>query len=386
MSGHKWFDDEEHSGNRAPKKLKRGDGEWRDKPSLAHRSELVSERQWQQEFYPGQEIEYTSTRRYAAEILSITDEEIHVKVDYGRHGIKNRTITKRQQMGNQTIQPADADTHIFMRDRRQFELERPQRGRSDLTQNQLKKIANENDLWVKHQEPQAVKEARKMVTTSNFTWYPQRPITEITIVNNDAISTAINAGRMRLGPTAIHNFASRNSPGGGYRRGIQAQEEDLCRSIPALESDLSEKQYPIAEAEVLVTRHAEIRRRMHQQTIESESLATVTILSSAMPNIRKYGWRGTEETYKQRLTQEIEALIWTATQEGIRTLITGAHGCGAFGNAPRDVASTFARVLKNRPYAKKLPRIIFAIIDTKGRDNIRIFHEELDPLMSQPYE
>merc|ERR1711924_427361 len=129
---------------------------------------------------------------------------------------------------------------------------------------------------------------------------------------------------MGLGPTAVHNFACRSSPGGGYDHGVQAQEEDLCRSIPALEGDLYEKQYPIGEAEVLVTRHGEIRRRMHQETIEREPLASVTILTSAMPNIRKYGWTGTEQEYKSRLTQEIEALILTATKEGSRTLITGA--------------------------------------------------------------
>ena len=102
-----------------------------------------------------------------------------------------------------------------------------------------------------------------------------------------------------------------------------------------------------------------------------------------MPNIRKYGWTGTEEEYKQRLTQEVEALIWTATQERIRTLITGAHGCGAFGNSPSDVASAFAEVLKNRTYARKLPRIIFAIIDTKGRENQRLFEETIDALISE---
>ena len=122
---------------------------------------------------------------------------------------------------------------------------------------------------------------------------------------------------------------------------------------------------------------------MHQESIEREPLATVTILTSAMPNIRKYGWTDTEQAYKQRLTQEIEALIWTATNEGIRTLITGAPGCGSFGNSPRDVATAFVEVLKNRAYAQKLPRIIFAIMDTKARENRRIFHETIDSLISE---
>ena len=122
---------------------------------------------------------------------------------------------------------------------------------------------------------------------------------------------------------------------------------------------------------------------MHQKTIEKEPLATVTILTSAMPNIRKHGWTSTEQAYKRRLTQEIEALISTATKEGIRTLITGAPGCGAFGNAPRDVADAFAEVLKNRAESRKLPRIIFAIMDTKGRENFRIFNETIDSLISE---
>lgn len=335
-------------------------------------------------FYRGQEVEYRSrTRRYAAEVISVTHEEINVKVDYGRHGTQRRTVTKRHQICYQTIRSANTDTHVFTRDRRTIELQKPQRGMGKLMKHQLKKIACENRQWVRYQEPQAVKRLRRMDTKTGLTWYPQRPITEITIVENDAISTAINAERMRLGPTAVHNFACPSSPGGGYQHGVEAQEEDLCRSIPALESDLREKQYPIGEAEVLVTRHGEIRRRMHQEDIESEPLATVTILTSAMPNIRKYGWTGTEESYKLRVTQEIEALIWTATKEGIRTLITGAPGCGAFGNSPRDVAAAFVEVLKNQAYAQKLPRIIFAIMDTKARENRRIFDETIDSLISE---
>ena len=339
--------------------------------------------QLQQEFYSGQEVEYRSrTRRYAAEIISVTDEVVNVKVDYGRHGIQRRTVTKRNQIYYRTIRPANTDTHVFMRDRRTSKLQQPQRAARRLTKDRLKKLASENQQWLRYQEPQAVKRLRGTDTEPQLTWYPQRPVTEIAIVDNDAISTAINAGTMQLGPTAVHNFACRSHPGGGYLHGMEAQEEDLCRSIPALHSDLYKKQYPIGEAEVFVTRNAEIRRRMHQESIEREPMTTVTILTSAMPNIRKWGWTGTEQTYKWRLIQEIEALIWTATKEGIRTLITGAHGCGAFGNSPKDVAAAFVEVLKNRAYAKKLPRIIFAIMDTKGPENRRIFQETLDSLIS----
>jgi len=338
---------------------------------------------WNQ-FHTGQEVEYRSrTRRYAAEIISVANEVINVKVDYGRKGTQRRIVTKRQQTSYQTIRSANTGTHVFTRDRRTIKLQQSQRGKRKLTRYQLKKIACENQQWVLYQEPQAVKRLRRMQTETDLKWYPQRPITEITIVDNDTISTAINAERMGLGPTAVHNFANPSTPGGGYKHGVEAQEEDLCRAIPALESDLYEKQYPIAEAEVLVTRHGEIRRRMHQEDIEREPLATVTILTSAMPNIRKYGWTGTEEQYKLRVTQEIEALIWTATKEGIRTLITGAPGCGAFGNSPRDVATAFAEVLKNQAYAQKMPRIIFAIMDTKGRENQRIFNETIDSLISE---
>ena len=352
--------------------------------SQAKSTSKVSNYALQQDFHSGQEVEYRShTRRYAAEIISVTDEEINVKVDYGTCGTKRRTVTKRQQIDEGTIRPANTDTHVFTKDRRTTDLQHPQRGSRRLTKHQLQEIARENENWVRSQEPQTAKRLRRMHTDSDLTWYPQRPITEITIVDNDAISTAINAERMWLGPTAVHNFACRSSPGGGYRRGIEAQEEDLCRSIPALVGDLNEKQYPIGEAEVLVTRHAEIRRRMHQETIEREPLATVTILTSAMPNIREYGWTGTRQEYTFRLTREIEALILTATKERIRTLITGAPGCGAFGNSPRDVASAFVEVLKNRAYAQKLPRIIFAIMDTKARENRRIFEEEIQSLISE---
>merc|ERR1719424_555801 len=74
----------------------------------------------------------------------------------------------------------------------------------------------------------------------------------VTVALIDTLSASLALGD----DAAALNFANAYSHGGGYKRGAQAQEEDLCRLLPQLIHSLEYVPYPIEErqGECLLTR------------------------------------------------------------------------------------------------------------------------------------
>lgn len=88
------------------------------------------------------------------------------------------------------------------------------------------------------------------------------------------------------------NFASRNTPGGGYTNGASAQEEDLCRIIPYLHPTLQMAQeeglYPLYNSEVLYTPDLILKRgeiTEKYKLLPIKNYCYVNILSSSAPRV-----------------------------------------------------------------------------------------------------
>ena len=60
--------------------------------------------------------------------------------------------------------------------------------------------------------------------------------TEFCVCNCDSLSAALELGSGAL----VLNFANESTPGGRYRSGGRAQEEDLCRLLPQLAPSLED--------------------------------------------------------------------------------------------------------------------------------------------------
>ncbi|TNF32068.1 MAG: TIGR02452 family protein, partial [Deltaproteobacteria bacterium] len=73
-------------------------------------------------------------------------------------------------------------------------------------------------------------------------------------------------------------------------------------------------------------------------------------------------------------------ILGLARAMGHRTLVLGAWGCGAFGNAPADAAEAFAAWLEDPRHRGAFERVVFAVYDPwPPRANLRTFRERFAP-------
>lgn len=175
------------------------------------------------------------------------------------------------------------------------------------------------------------------------------PQLKVEVIECDILERAEQLHRNGEGySVAVLNMASPHSPGGGFRSGAGAQEENLFRRSN-LFNFLHPRQYPIKDTACLVSPGVTILRGKEQDGYPFlEKPFPVTVLTCAAlqhPQLtpeRKY-----KEREKTRMRTKIRALLDGAKLARCDACIFSAFGCGAFGNPPEEVASLFKEELRN---------------------------------------
>ena len=178
-------------------------------------------------------------------------------------------------------------------------------------------------------------------------------------------------------------------PGGRYRHGGRAQEEDLCRLLPTLYSSLKRLKYPMKENSAAFTQ-GWLCRTAGSYALDQPPLL-VNIISAAMPDLgRGAAFRGSSmragsPPWEQTVRTRIRAVLHAAREERCDCVILGAFGCGAFANPPDLVAPLFADVLASDEFRGALELVVFAIVDPKQADrgNIPTFRRALRALCGE---
>jgi len=173
------------------------------------------------------------------------------------------------------------------------------------------------------------------------------------------------------------NFANGMNVGGGYLNGAIAQEEDLCRRMPALYQTLRiakeegqypygpstsrDLQYPARYSDVLFTPPIHLARKGDDDRFEfmpEDCQCCSSLVSAAAPNL-KHG-----EMRNKELLRKTMASIFNSPKlkmPGIAFYIVGAWGCGAFANSPDDMAELFAEAIVQKKLGKGYEEVHFAI-------------------------
>ena len=203
---------------------------------------------------------------------------------------------------------------------------------------------------------------------------PRFECTEICVANVDTLTAALV-----LGDACALNFANACTPGGRYRSGGRAQEEDLCRLLPQLYDSLKCAEYPIAPHTALLTRDL-LAVRCPGTYERRESVGACTIISAAMPcgiadRRPAGGWA--KSPWARTLTERIRAVLCAAQTSGHPHLVLGAFGCGAFGNPAGPVAAVFREELASPCFRGAFARVVFAVLDPMGTGNLGPFHREI---------
>lgn len=167
------------------------------------------------------------------------------------------------------------------------------------------------------------------------------------------------------------NFANSTIPGGGVLQGRRAQEETLCRSSAlyySLKQSKSSLFYQYHESNPHKARGAASDSLIYSpdcptwivdKKILDHPFLTSFISSAAVDNSFHSLSR---DEIKQIHDKRIETIINCAIENGVKNIVLGAFGCGAFLNKPEDIAQSFKRCLVDEEKRFYFETISFSII------------------------
>lgn len=185
------------------------------------------------------------------------------------------------------------------------------------------------------------------------------------------------ASEYRGNRIAVHNFASATNPGGGVKKGSNAQEECLCRcSGLYLCLNTSEmwngfytphrnEQDPIHNDDIIYTPEIVVFKTDEKtpRLMDEKDWYKVNVITCAAPNLRVHPGNpyNPGDGDKRIMVKDSDLLaihekrlrriLDIAVSEGNDTIILGAFGCGAFENNPQVVAAAAANVIEDYLHA-----------------------------------
>ena len=240
--------------------------------------------------------------------------------------------------------------------------------------------------------------------------------TKVKVENADCLvlyEKLVNEGYKPL----LLNMANATSPGGGYRKGDGAQEENIFRRSDyyhSLDAEIAEKGraerfactqkcdlrqvkgynglYPMEEFGAIYTSGITVFRHTEERGYDFMKNPMYNVCSIAMaayrdPPLTKNNTLENKAATNTR--KKIENIFAIGHHQKHDCLVLSAFGCGAFKNPPKHVALLFKSVVYQ--YAGYFKEIYFAIVDDHNTGN-RInpegnflpFQRELDNLVVKP--
>ncbi|KXS09984.1 hypothetical protein M427DRAFT_74767 [Gonapodya prolifera JEL478] len=225
----------------------------------------------------------------------------------------------------------------------------------------------------------------------------KRPPIRVEVIRGDTLDVArqvINEGVEGNDPVRplILNMASHKRPGGGWRTGARAQEEQLFyRSTYAmsLEDTLHLDtgrawRYPLPPTAgvyspgVLVFREGEGRRHAYLRPEERWWADFVAVAAMVRPPTLSDADRSYPPRERALTLAKIHTILRIALDNPENdALVLGAFGCGAFHNPPVAMAKLFKEALQDAEFSGRWKRVVFAVYDRKAPGNYEVFRDVL---------
>ena len=163
--------------------------------------------------------------------------------------------------------------------------------------------------------------------------------------------------------------------------GRTAQEEDLCRAMPALYPALAASTaYPLSPAATPVV----VRVHIHRAPPFSSRLPAatpVTVVTAAAPRrARLPAASHRDAAYQADFRRRMHFVLRAAHAAGCTIIVLGAWGCGVFGNQPPVVAELWSEVLDSLEWRGRFTHVVFAVPQGVHGRSIAAFRCALRPL------
>lgn len=179
----------------------------------------------------------------------------------------------------------------------------------------------------------------------------EKVVHKIKVLLKDVVSSV---NEFATGKTAVLNFASYSNPGGGFIRGMMAQEEALCwggtmyNVLSRFDGEFYSR-----------NRVTKYKGLYTNATLYTPSILVgekwVDVITTAAPNktlsLRYKNF--TNEQNSEALQSRVKFILDVAESNGVDTMFLGAWGCGVFKQNPLEVATLFQIELASGNYGFK---------------------------------
>ena len=227
---------------------------------------------------------------------------------------------------------------------------------------------------------------------------PNAPtVYNIYILQTDTISAARELHLLASdAKVAILNMASPLRPGGGVLTGATSQEEFLCTRTTLLPS-LRDEFYRLPELGAVWTSDCLVFRDAEGKTLSKADRFYVDVVTASMlrfPEL-KSGKDGPKSTWANEqdlevVLEKMRIVMRAVSSNGIRRVVLGAWGCGAYGNPVKEIARAWRIVLLGNKGGRKeewkgVEQVVFAITDGHMADVFsEVFADVLTPDTAGP--
>lgn len=212
-----------------------------------------------------------------------------------------------------------------------------------------------------------------------------RPVCRV--INEDCCSAAkLLADRNK---PLVMNFANPYTPGGGYLTGASAQEEAICRRTTLYASLSHPETYEVYQLNRMLHRPADTGCMIWSPAVyifrdtmlrPSNDVVEIAVLSLSAPNLNGSAAHISMEEIDRIMLRRMENFFMKAVEEGYKSLVLGAWGCGAFGHNPSRVAACFHKVLYEEGFAGFFQEIVFAVLDHSANQySYQAFRRQFPP-------
>ncbi|CAJ0645421.1 11215_t:CDS:2 [Entrophospora sp. SA101] len=206
----------------------------------------------------------------------------------------------------------------------------------------------------------------------------KQEIPNVEIYNGDCLSHALDLKQKGYNPLVL-NMANADHPGGGYKYGARAQEENLFRRTNLFQylEPRRDDWYPIPIFDGIYCPNATVIKANEQEGYQlleiPETMSFVTVAALCRPDLVEdpdnYGGPTLKDMDKSITKQKIRTILNIGLDNNHDSIVLSAFGCGAFSNPPSTIAKLFHEVIMNEYFGngENLPQtykhISFAIFD-----------------------
>lgn len=184
------------------------------------------------------------------------------------------------------------------------------------------------------------------------------------------------------------NYASARNPSGGFINGAKAQEEDLARCSGLYLCQLKQPTYYEVNRlhdSLLYTDHIIYSprvpwfRKRSRELLDEYFLASV--ITAPAPNAGQVLRRNptAHSEIESVVRRRAGYVLAVARDNGHRSLLLGAWGCGVFCNNASMVADAFGQWLESPSFHGCFDRVVFGIYDSsKSKDTLHAFQNRFE--------